>query len=1017
MTKNFNTRILLLIVFLFVSICITAQTSKKDETRFPWGTATGGFIQDWLVIGGFPNQDNKGYNNDFLQENGGETGIQPVPGMTHKLADGAAFKWRNYHSPYTYINIFDVLKDGDFNNKVIYAYTKVKREKEGKVILSFGHNVSNKLWVNGKPVYESKTDYQAKLEDNQIEVNMVKGENSILIKSIHGGWTWGFKFRIIEQDKFSIIDDFKLTPSILKTNEKDKLIVKTDRTINPEIQKFNVSVKVVAAGGKIIAEKNAKRSEQIIFDTKNWPDGVYDIYFKSNDTHGEITTSYLYWYKGDEVKEAKELLSSVPKNPKTPEDYHHKMLGEMLTIKLNFNPDKIDSSVIPNIYSPLMEYEELLLDKANKQGSVRAEGFVRLTYIDPVDNTPQFCRAYLPLNYNPTQKWPLVIVLHGYNGNNPVYVNWWSIDQRHNNIVDKFPVIYIEPHGRGNTSYLGIGDQDILKCIELAKQKFNIDEDRVYLKGESMGGGGTWNVGTRHPELFAAIAPVYGGWDYHVGMSEEGIAKLSGRALFNNEASSSLSHADALLTTPVFVTHGDIDKSVDVNNSRYLVKTLQRWGYDIRYHEYPGFGHEGIEYNDQLIPWFLEHKRNSDPVKVRVRSADLKYASAHWVKITQLDNPNIFVTAEAEVLVNNTISLSTENVLEIELSPSTKLIDPKKPVKVIWNVNDIRDTKIINGKITLRDKGYKLGSLYKTPKIAGKISDLTTTPFVVVIGTISKDSLMTKAINSKAQQFIDYWKNWQKYEPRVMKDVDVTEADMKNYSLYLLGGPSENKVSKQIFEKVPFHVTDSTITIDGRLFKAKDAVLNAIYPNPYNTERYVNIIAATSGTGFCFFDPLNDELSAYDYFITDGKVPIYSIGAVSEKIRIATGFFDCNWKINDALLNTGDENLRSKCAYTSVKGDLSTQIISLIKPSIELMKSYEGTYQLKGGPELKIFLENDILKLGQGSFIAQLIPTSDNEFYLKEANASISFIKNTTTDDYEMIVYQNGMELRGDKVK
>jgi predicted peptidase len=82
------------------------------------------------------------------------------------------------------------------------------------------------------------------------------------------------------------------------------------------------------------------------------------------------------------------------------------------------------------------------------------------------------------------------------------------------------------------------------------------------LKGEFYGGGGTWNVGTRHPELFAAIAPVYGGWDYHTEMKEEQIAKLSDRDRFNNERSSSFVQADALLTTPIFVLHGDIDKSV-----------------------------------------------------------------------------------------------------------------------------------------------------------------------------------------------------------------------------------------------------------------------------------------------------------------------------------------------------------------------------------------------------------------------------------------------------------------------
>ncbi len=1016
MSKFFCTRILILIVFLSTSICINAQTSLKDETRFPWGTATGGFIQDWLVIGGFPNHNDKGYDTDFLQDHGGELGITPEPGMMHKLPDSATFEWKQYHSPYNYINFFDVLQEGEFNSKVIYAFTKVKRVNDGKVILSFAQNNSNKLWLNGKLVYLSRKDYQAALEDNQIEVDMVKGENSLLIKSVHDGWTWGFRFRVIEPDKFSLIDDFKLSPGIVKNSADDKLVITTDRTLNPEIQKFDVHVKAVAAGGNVAAEIAAKRGEHITFDTKKWPDGAYDIFFRSNDTHEKIMTAYLYWYKGDAIKEARKLLSSVPKNPKTPEDYHHKMLGEMLTQRFNFDPIKIDSSIIEKLYSPLLEYEELLLDQAGKKGSVHAEGFVRLTYIDPVDNTPQFCRAYLPLNYDPKQKWPLVVMLHGYNGANPVYVNWWSIDQRHNDVVDKYPIIYIEPHGRGNTSYLGIGDQDILKCIELAKQKFNVDNDRVYLKGESMGGNGTWNVGTRHPELFAAIAPVYGGFDYHVGLSEEGIAKLSGRALFNTEASSSLSHADALLTTPVFVTHGDIDKSMDVNNSRYIVKTLQRWGYDIRYHEYPGFGHEGIEYYDQLIPWFLEHKRNTDPPKVRVRSADLKYASAHWVKVTQIDNPKSFVTAEAEVLINNTIRLSTEHVLGIELSPPAKLIDPKKPVNVIWNVNDIRNTKVINGKITLGDKSYNPAPVHKTPQLAGTISDLTKTSFAIVIGTIARDSLMTRAINAKAQQFIDYWKNWQKYEPRSMKDVDVTEADMRKYSLYLLGGPAENKVSQRIFERIPFFISDSTITIDGRLFKARDAVLNAIYPNPYNNERYVDIVAATSGAGFCFFDPSNEAISNFDYYIIDGKVPVYSIGATEEKIHVATGFFDCNWKISDAFLMAGDEELRSKCAYTVVNSDLSTKIVGKAKPSVELLKSYEGTYELNPNTKLKILLEQDVLKLVQGQFSTQLLAISDGEFYVKEVNASVSFRKSKTTNDNEMVIYQNGMEIIGNKV-
>ncbi len=1014
MLRCVNSRISIFIIILLNTFhFINAQTSLKDETRFPWGTATGGFIQDWLVIGGFPNQDGKGYDTDFLKDHDGEMNIKPVPGMTNKL-NGATFEWKNYHSPYNYINIFDVLKDGDFSNKVIYAFTKVNRESNGKVILSFGHNVSNKLWVNGKPVYESKTDNQASQEDNNIEVDMVKGENSILIKSVHGGYTWGFKFRIIEPGKFSLIDDFKLSPGIVKTGAANNLVVKTDRTLNPEIRKFDVNVKAVAAGGKVISEKNAKRGEQITFDTKKWPEGVYDLCFKSHDTHGEIATAYLYWYKGDAVQKAKELISSAPKNPKTPEDYLHVMLSQMLIVRFNFDPAKVDSSIIPNLYSPLMEFAELKLDEAGKKGSVRANGFTRLTYIDQVDNTPQFCRAFIPINYNPKQKWPLVIMLHGYNGDNPVYVKWWSIDQRHNSVVDKYPVIYIEPHGRGNTSYKGIGDQDILKCIELAKQKFNIDEDRIYLKGESMGGGGTWNVGTRHPELFAAIAPVFGGWDYHAGMKENEIANLSERERFNNEVNSSLAHADALLTTPVFVSHGDIDKSVDISNSRYLVKTLQRWGYDVRYHEYPGFGHEGIEYYDQVMPWFLEHKRNADPAKVRVRSADLKYASAHWLKVTQLDNPNSFVAAEAEVLINNTIKLSTENVLEMELNPSAKLIDPKKAVTVIWNVNDIRETRVINGKIILRDKGYNPLPLHKNPKIAGMISDIQTTPFAVIIGTIAKDSLMAKLINIKAQEFINYWKNWQKYEPRVFKDTELTEADMKKYSLILYGSAEDNLISKKLSDKIPLKVSSEEIEISGKKFPAKDACIKMIYPNPLNAERYVLVIGATSGSGMFFSDNIPSD---DDFVIQDGSIPNSYLGRTKSKISIAHGFFDYNWQINDKLLEVGDKELRKASAIHKVLPDLTTEVVNIPAIDSVICKTFAGKYEMKNQILNVIFENNKLFVKTPDGMKIQLLPFSETGYFIEPTDLQVIFNRKTDGVVDKMIIHQGGQDIDSKKIE
>ncbi|MBN2424793.1 MAG: prolyl oligopeptidase family serine peptidase [Calditrichaceae bacterium] len=993
----------LIVIVLFWTSISHAQPKLEDQMRFPWATSQKEFFREWLIIGGFPNPDGNGFDTDYLQEHGGETGIVPATGMQHKLPEGLIFEWKKYESPYNYINFFDPLENVEYSNKIAYAYKSIQRPADGKVILSFGNNVGNKVWVNGKQVYGNKSDYAVK-ENYQVEVDMVKGKNSILLKSVHGGWTWGFWMRLIEPESFSLVHDFQLSPSILKTTEKNKLILKTDRTLNPEIQKIDVNVKAVAAGGKVVAEKTVKRCDQVIFDTDDWKEGVYDICFASIDTKGETETAYLYWYKGDAIQKAKELVSSVPENPETPEELIHVMLSELIYDKVGKDLSNIDSSLLGALYSPLMEYEE----SVNKS-AVRKNGFLRLAYRDDIDNTPQFCRVYLPMDYDPDKKWPLVVNLHGYFGANPVYVKWWSIDMRHMDLVDKFPVIDIEPHGRGNTSYQGIGEKDVLKCIEMAKEKFNVDEDRIYLKGESMGGGGTWNVGTRHPGIFAAIAPVYGGWDYHVNMTEDQISKLTEREIFNYESNSNFAQADALLTTPVLVTHGDIDESADVKYSRYAVQMLQRWGYNIRYHEYPGYGHEGIPYIDEVISWFLQHKKNNAPEKVRVRAAALASAKSHWVKIMQRENPYAFIEAEAEVLINNTIRLASENVLAVELTPHPELIKPNEKVTVIWNVNDIREVKPKDGKITLAAKNYKPARLSKNPKIEGPISEVTNTPFAVVIGTISKDSLMTKLCRQKAQEFINSWKDWQKYEPRVFLDTEMTEEAMKQYSLILYGGSEANLIAKKLSSKIPLKITPQEIEIAGRVYKAKDACVQMIYPHPLNAERYISIIGATSYAGMYSY---NQNSNDCDFFIQDGCVPNKRLGRPMDKLYIAKGIFDYNWQIADELLETGDPELRKTCPVRRVLPDLTTTIDNLPVIDPGVYKTLAGRYEIQPGVNIFVYIDgNKLMGKAPDGIVFQLFPSSETEYFVDRADIQLTFGKNETGVVDKVIVHQNGQDL------
>ena len=52
-----------------------------------------------------------------------------------------------------------------------------------------------------------------------------------------------------------------------------------------------------------------------------------------------------------------------------------------------------------------------------------------------------------------------------------------------------------------------LSELDVMNVLDLVRKDFTIDSNRIYLMGHSMGGGGTWYLGMKHPELWAAIAP------------------------------------------------------------------------------------------------------------------------------------------------------------------------------------------------------------------------------------------------------------------------------------------------------------------------------------------------------------------------------------------------------------------------------------------------------------------------------------------------------------------------------
>lgn len=929
-----------LAALLLVPVSAFAQPAKlKDETRLPWQRPLAGYIRNWLVLGEFPNPDRNALDVDFLAEHGGEAKILPVAGMTHKRPDGSQATWTQYASDRDIVNFLRVFPGRPTSNVVAYAFTTVDRPAAGKAVLSLGSDDGVAVWLNGQRVHRNPTNRAATPDEDQVEVNMLSGANSLLVKVEQGAGEWGFVLRVLEP---GAMPRAAALSAFLEPSESGTLALTTNSPGDAPVK-----VEVMAAGGGIQAEKTAPRGAQVSFPTAGWPEGAYEIRVTAQDWQGRPERAFVPWFKGDALAALKRLVANAPKGKIASSDAgHHAMLAEMVLDRMQGKLDSLDRAPLPTLYTILMEFQELEQQRKAGPGPVHSSGFVRLAYQDDIDGSTQFCRAYLPGSYDPSKKWPLVLELHGYNGENPVYVRWWSVDARHNGLAERHNLIFVEPHGRGNTSYLGIGDRDVLRCVQLAKEQFRVDDDRVYLTGQSMGGGGTWHVASRHPELFAAIAPFFGGWDYHIGVPEERLAKLTPRERYDSESQSSYVQAEALLNVPIFVNQGDADQSVIADQSRYAVRMIQRWGYNIRYREHPGKGHGGLGNDDEMIDWLLQYKRDLNPPQVRVRAADLKSASAYWVKIDQRADQRTFMVADAEVVGPNAIKLDTDNVLAVTLSPASPLIDPAKPLRISWNGAPAQTVSLKDGRVTLNAEGYTAAPLRKTASVAGPMADVRTTPFAVVVGTISPDPMMRELCNQKAEALASEWKNWQHVPLRLYKDTEIPETELSKYSLLLIGGSDANAVTKRLAGSLPLKISGEEISIDGRSFKAPDAAVTMVYPHPLNPERYVLLAAASSTAGMYFFNPQDGDLGVFDFAIVDGAIANSRRGRPTEKIRIAAGLFDRNWRVTDTLLDTGDPEVRAKAPRREVRPDLTTTLVNLPQLKPEVLDSCVGQYQV-----------------------------------------------------------------------
>ena len=213
-------------------------------------------------------------------------------------------------------------------------------------------------------------------------------------------------------------------------------------------------------------------------------------------------------------------------------------------------------------------------------------------------------RMYVPTTYNGTRAFPLIIALHGLGGTEDAFFD--AYERKLPPLAEQHGYIVAAPLGYRVDGFYGWGlgvppadpaarrvqelsEQDVMQVLQQVRRKYNIDENRIYLMGHSMGGIGTWRVAAKYPDIWAAIAPISG-----LGTPDT---------------------LDHIRHVPEIVVHGDDDATVNVSGSRTMVAKLKELGTEVKYVEVPGGSHSGVVAPNlaAVIDFFDAHRKTGRP--------------------------------------------------------------------------------------------------------------------------------------------------------------------------------------------------------------------------------------------------------------------------------------------------------------------------------------------------------------------------------------------------------------------
>ena len=848
-------------------------------------------LKNWHVIGPFETEEDEiGLDIDYLDSLGKEDLITYKEFVKlDSLSFPSSVRSRRIAAEENVIDfnkIFAIEDDGA-PHAVVYAGCVIKSRNARRLKLNFSSDDGAKIWLNHTLIFADERGAAITPYHNYIDLSLEEGDNFLFIKVANAQNAWAM-FAALEEEseqglrRHKVNFELQYGNTFLSQNIIENDTVKLTWGIPEQPYKLKISG---------VQDTVFDIAPNQMVDIATLADGMYTAMLY---TTADTFTSKFYKTKNFQY-DIQKLITNIDKlsNGISSDNVNallHRFNILMMPKNLpgqGFQKRSWDRRMLFVFENLKNEYALLRSDEKNTD----FKGTLLKSYRSEIDNGSQFYILHVPKSYNKNVPMPLVIEVSKLMKWFPSQVEtnrFANIDliERFSDMADKHHMIVVEPGNRtvDKTNYNNIDEADMWETIADIRKTYNIDTTRVFLRGACRASYEAVKLAVKHPDRFAAIVTVAPEIIPHDKQDEDYWQR--GNNPFN--FLENIKDMPFLNIHSVLDTHSTIHSSDRLNE---LVKQagLKSFSYRKLYTEFKTYYSD--EYMDDIFQFFARSPSLKQPHSVQFKTDQLKYNRSFWIELNHIVAQKT-ATIDAQ-LEGNTLSVKHANVLSYNIDLFALPYDKSKPLTIYDNGNRIYLNEFRDKVLTMPASFNESSQNYKTLRVEGPFAHVFHNAFIFVKGTSGTPEESLK-INETIERLNADWRYRYYTDFRIKPDTALTDDDLANFNVVLVGSPGSNQLIEKFIEDMPFTVKKDFISIGSKTQQGKYLGFYLIYPNPINRERYIAILGFNNPGYFSLWrersgmEAFHDvsDFGWYDYKIWDNRDPT----------RTLSGYFNEEWK-------------------------------------------------------------------------------------------------------------------------